>query len=86
MSFLFSMISDLHEACEKLERDAGARKVLLCDPDGEVLAHAGQTGVLDEATGEAVAALAGDLIAAGEAAPAETVVTLPRALTACAAP
>lgn len=78
------MLSDLHEACEKLGRDAGAKKVLLCAADGEVLAHAGGTGELDEAAAESVANLAGDLIASGAGGAAERVVRLPRERTACA--
>src|SRR5262249_52460834 len=85
------MVNDLPEACDKLQRDAGARKVMLCAIDGEVLAHAGPGGGLDETAGEAIAQLVADVIsqagALGQIPGADdVVVTLRGTLQACAAP
>jgi hypothetical protein len=54
--------ADLTEICQQLVRDSGGKKVMLIGGDGEVLAHAGATGALDDATGEALAQLIGDLV------------------------
>jgi hypothetical protein len=54
--------ADLTEICQQLVRDSGGRKVMLIGGDGEVLAHAGATGALDEATGETVAQLIADVV------------------------
>jgi hypothetical protein len=85
------MVNDLPEVCDKLQRDAGARKVMLCAGDGEVLAHAGVTGALDEAVSEAIAQLIADVIQqsaqTGQIPGADDiVVTLRGTLQACAAP
>ena len=84
------MAEGLYEVCEKLLRDAGGRKVMVCSSEGDVLAHAGSTGALDDATGEAVASLVGDVIngaQAGQFPPTDDVVaTLQNSLTVCAAP
>jgi hypothetical protein len=84
------MAEGLYEVCEKLLRDAGSRKVMVCSAEGDVLAHAGSTGALDEATGEAIASLVGDVIngaQAGQFPPTEDVVaTLQSSMTVCAAP
>jgi hypothetical protein len=56
------MPTDLPEVCDKLCRDAGARKVMLCASDGEVLAHAGVTGAFDEAATDAIAQLVADVM------------------------
>jgi hypothetical protein len=54
--------ADLAEICHQLTRDSGGRKVMLVGADGEVLAHAGATGTLDEETGEAIAQLIADVV------------------------
>jgi predicted regulator of Ras-like GTPase activity (Roadblock/LC7/MglB family) len=79
--------SELFEICSQLQRDAGCKKVLVCGHEGEVLAHAGETGTLDEPTGEAVAGVVADAIAAGAAGRAATdelIATLPSERSACA--
>jgi hypothetical protein len=86
--------TELFEVCEQLVRDAGARKVMVCGADGEVLAHAGEPGTLDDAASEAVATLVADVIAgaqAGQFPPAEDLVARlpqerPATLQVCAAP
>jgi len=64
--------TELHEVCQKLLRDSGGKKVLLCRADdGEVLSHAGAPGFLDDNASEALAGLVADLafsLAAGSAA------------------
>jgi hypothetical protein len=85
------MVNDLPEVCDKLNRDAGARKVMLCAADGEVLAHAGVTGALDEHAADAIAQLVADVVqqsaALGQIPGADdVVVTLRGTLQACAAP
>jgi hypothetical protein len=85
---------ELFEVCEQLGRDASARKVMVCDAEGEVLAHAGEAGTLDESAAEAIATLVADVIAGvstGQFPPAEDLVArLPadrgHALSVCAAP
>jgi hypothetical protein len=81
---------DLFEICEQLQRDAGARKVMVCSTEGHVLSHAGEAGALDDASGEAIAQLVVDVIhgaQAGQFPPAEDLVAkLPLELTVCAAP
>jgi hypothetical protein len=54
--------ADLTEICQQLVRDSGGKKVMLVGGDGEVLAHAGATGALDEATGDALAQLIADVV------------------------
>jgi hypothetical protein len=85
------MSSDLIEVCEKLLRDAGSRKVMLCSAEGEVLAHAGSTGALEDSNTDAVAQLIADVIQqsakVGQIPGADDiVVTLKSTLQACAAP
>jgi hypothetical protein len=79
--------TELFEICEQLARDAGGRKVMVCGSDGDVLAHAGEAGLLDEATADALAGLVGDVIDGAAAAPSqELVIALPsRGLQACGA-
>jgi predicted regulator of Ras-like GTPase activity (Roadblock/LC7/MglB family) len=85
------MESELHEICTQLHRDTGGTKVLLVGKEGEVLAHAGDAGVLDEETGDALAQVAADAIALAHATGAansgempELQASLPRGLNACA--
>ena len=82
--------TELFEICEQLQRDAGGRKVMVFDADGAVLAHAGDPGALDEAAGDSLATLIGDVITgaqAGQFPPAEDMVAvLPMGLHVCAAP
>jgi hypothetical protein len=67
---------------------------MVCDAEGEVLAHAGEVGALDESAAEAIATLVADVIAgvsAGHFPPAEDLVArLPadhaHMLSVCAAP
>jgi predicted regulator of Ras-like GTPase activity (Roadblock/LC7/MglB family) len=54
--------ADLSEICAQLQRDSGGKKVMLCSAEGEVLAHAGNTGALDERVGEALAQLIADVV------------------------
>jgi hypothetical protein len=80
--------TELFEICAQLQRDAGCRKVLVCGSDGEMLAHAGDRGLLDESATDAVAGVVVDALAAGNADPSATPpelqATLPGGLTACA--
>src|SRR5579871_346737 len=82
--------AELHEVCEQLARDAGARKVMVCSSDGEILAHAGESGSLDEASSDSLATLVGDVIAGaaqGQFPPTEDLAaTLPMGVQVCAAP
>lgn len=86
------MASDLFDACEKLQRDAGGRKVMLCGPEGEVLAHAGAEGVIDDGAAEALAQVVADVLSDAAAdngrktSIEERVVVVARGLSACAAP
>jgi hypothetical protein len=82
------MGTELFEVCEQLRRDAGGRKVMVCSADGEVLVHAGEAGALDEDTGDAVASVVADVIAAaaGGQPTDDVAATLPRGLAVCAAP
>jgi hypothetical protein len=85
------MVNDLPEVCDKLVRDSGARKVMLCAADGEILAHAGVTGALDDSAADAIAQLVADVIQqsaqVGQIHGADdVVVTLRGTLQACAAP
>jgi hypothetical protein len=84
---------DLTEVCQQLARDSGGKKVMLVSAEGEVLAHAGSTGALDEATGEALAQLIADVVegaSSGQRVPAtkDLVASLPAGLpgglSACA--
>src|ERR1700743_3103869 len=52
----------LTETCQQLVRDSGGKKVMLIGIDGEVLAHAGGAGALDDATGDALAQLVADVV------------------------
>jgi hypothetical protein len=84
---IFVMTSDLPEVCDKLQRDAGARKVMLCAADGEVMAHAGQPLGVEDGLADAIAQLAADIIQRGTVNGADDVViTLKGTLQACAAP
>jgi hypothetical protein len=56
------IVPDLTETCSQLLRDAQGKKVMLCSCEGEVLAHAGVVGALDEAMGEALAQLIADVV------------------------
>lgn len=83
--------ADLTEICQQLVRDSGGRKVMLVSTEGEVLAHAGGTGALDEPIGEALAQLIADVVEAGAAgrvpAPKDLVASLPGlpgGMSACA--
>jgi len=79
-------MSELDDVCDKLLVEAGARKVMVCSAEGEMLAHAGALGALDEVTTDAIAKLVTDVLKS--AAPAETPAETPsRAGTfyACAA-
>jgi predicted regulator of Ras-like GTPase activity (Roadblock/LC7/MglB family) len=84
------MESELFEICAQLQRDAGCRKVMVCGHEGEVLAHAGDRGILDEAASEALAAIIVDAMHARPepspqaALPGELQAQLSSALTACA--
>ncbi len=83
--------TELFEICEQLRRDAGGRKVMVVSAEGDVLAHAGDPGALDEAAGDSLATLLGDVIAgaaAGQFPPSEDLVaTLPQGgWQVCAAP
>src|SRR5262245_55878125 len=55
-------MSELDDVCEKLLRDAGARKVMVFSAEGELLAHVGAMGSLDEPTSDAVAALVAEVM------------------------
>jgi predicted regulator of Ras-like GTPase activity (Roadblock/LC7/MglB family) len=84
-----SMEMELFDLCAQLQRDAGCKKVLVCGTDGEVLAHAGQLGTLDEPASDAVASIMADALAAGaataeDATPPELQATLAGGLGACA--
>jgi hypothetical protein len=82
------MGSELYEICEQLRRDAGGKKVMVCNSDGEVLVHAGEAGALDDDTGEAVAGVVADVIAAaaGGQPTDDVAATLPKSLAVCVAP
>ena len=87
------MDSELFEICAQLQRDAGCRKVMVCGHEGEVLAHAGDRGILDEAAADALAAIAVDAMhpqPSGSAPrpelPGDVQAALPNGMTACAAP
>src|SRR5262245_36016806 len=76
----------LIEACEKLQRDAGARKVMVCSVDGEVLAHAGgRLGTTDAGVGDQVASLVADVLqgAAARTPTEDLTATLGGGLGAC---
>ncbi len=62
--------SELFDICTQLERDSVCRKVLLAALDGQVLAHAGQRGLLDEEVSEAVASVVADALVSAELAAA----------------
>lgn len=84
------MTNELPDVCDKLQRDAGARKVMVCSADGEVLGHAGVTGVLDDGVSEAIAQLVADVIQQAATlgqvpGTDDIVVTLRGTLQACAA-
>src|SRR6476661_125960 len=89
---------ELFEVCAQLQRDAGCRKVMVCGHEGEVLAHAGDRGILDDAASDAVANIVIDIISGAMHAqpppaearpqpelPGEVQVTLQNGMTACAA-
>jgi hypothetical protein len=80
----------LETTCERLLRDAGGRKVILCNVEGAVLAHAGEPGILDELATEAVAQLLGGVLSGGEtdalALTGDVVARFGGGLSACAAP
>jgi hypothetical protein len=84
--------ADLTEICQQLVRDSGGKKVMLVSTEGEVLAHAGGTGALDEPTGDVLAQLVADVVegAAARRVPATKDLVasvpggLPGGLSACA--
>lgn len=84
--------ADLTETCQQLARDSGGKKVMLVGIDGEVLAHAGTAGALDDATGDALAQLIADVVegaAEGRVPATKDLVAslpggLPGGLSACA--
>lgn len=83
--------ADLMEICQQLVRDSGGKKVMVVSVEGEVLAHAGATGTLDEPTGDALAQLLAEVVegAAGGRVPAPkdlvaSLPGLPGGLSACA--
>jgi predicted regulator of Ras-like GTPase activity (Roadblock/LC7/MglB family) len=83
--------SDLFEICAQLLRDAGCKKVMVCGSEGDVLAHAGERGIFDEASADALAAMVVDVLGAQAAPttgvrpelPGELQVSLPGGLTGC---
>lgn len=80
-------VSELFEICAQLVRDAGCKKVMVCDQEGEVLAHAGEPGMLGDEAGDRVAQLLADALAAAQATPPtaeELQAALPSGLSACA--
>jgi predicted regulator of Ras-like GTPase activity (Roadblock/LC7/MglB family) len=84
--------SELYDICAQLQRDAGCRKVMVCGQDGEVLAHAGDRGILDEAASDALAAMVADAMHPQPSEnrklaelPGDLQATLPTGMTACAA-
>jgi predicted regulator of Ras-like GTPase activity (Roadblock/LC7/MglB family) len=85
--------SELFEICAQLQRDAGCRKVMVCGHEGEILAHAGDRGILDEAASDALAAMVAEAMGAASAPPespprpelpGDLETRLPNGLTACA--
>jgi hypothetical protein len=54
--------ANLGEIVLQLFRDSGGKKVMLCNSEGEVLAHAGAVGAIDEATGDALAQLIAEVV------------------------
>jgi hypothetical protein len=63
-SWLLVMLAsaDTTETCRQLVRDALGKKVMLISVDGEVLAHAGALGALDDPTGDALAQLIAEVV------------------------
>ncbi len=57
--------TELFEIVAQLQRDAGCRKVMLCGQEGEILAHAGDPGILDDAAADALAAIVVDALNPG---------------------
>jgi hypothetical protein len=87
------MDSELFDICAQLQRDSGCKKVMVCGQEGEVLAHAGERGVLDDAAADALASIVVDAMhpqppgpAPRPELPGDVQVTLPNGMTACAAP
>jgi hypothetical protein len=81
---MLGSMSELFDAAEKLLKEAGARKVLVVAADGEVLAHAGGLGQLDDAAADALAQLVADVMQpTGNQPPEDLVSPLPGPLTAC---
>jgi len=86
------MDSELFDICAQLQRDSGCKKVMVCGIEGEVLAHAGERGVLDEAAADALAAIVVDAMhpqpspAPRPELPGDVQAKLPNGMTACAAP
>ena len=50
--------------CDQLARATMARKVLLCSPDGTILAHVGESGLFTPSVSNALARLVADLLVA----------------------
>lgn len=82
--------TELIDICQQLLRDSGGKKVMVVSVEGEVLAHAGGVGCLDE-PGDALAQLLAEVLeaAAGGRVPAPkdlvaALPELPKGLSACA--
>jgi predicted regulator of Ras-like GTPase activity (Roadblock/LC7/MglB family) len=54
--------SELFDICAQLQRDAGCKKVMVCGHEGEILAHTGERGILDEAAAETLASIVVDVL------------------------
>lgn len=81
--------NDLPDLCERLQRDASARGVLVLDESGEILGHSGALGRLPEKAVDAVADLVADVVASAarhELSDGDDLVAEIDALHACAAP
>jgi len=85
--------SELFEICAQLQRDAGCKKVMVCGHEGEILAHTGERGILDEAAAETLASIVVDVLnaastpsgASGQASlPGELQAPLRNGMTICA--
>ena len=63
------MDSELSQACDRLLTEAGGRKVLVCDHEGEILAHAGDYGLFADEAQDALAAPVADALTAAMGAP-----------------
>jgi predicted regulator of Ras-like GTPase activity (Roadblock/LC7/MglB family) len=93
VSSLMKMETELFEICAQLQRDAGCKKVMVCGQEGEILAHAGERGILDDAAADALAQMVADAMnppppnpetQTRPELPGELQVRLPNGMTACA--